>query len=501
MLRTPLRALASGGVFLGELFRQPWLLFIVILGPFLILLAYGLGARITRDFPRTIVVQPPAAAPTTLQVSPEALSAYLNVVDVTPDREAALARLRRGEVELVLELPGDPQAALARGEQARIRLATNEINPIATAFAQLYVESQIATLNRQAIARTATSARGAAESAQGDVERLATALERLDTAALADQQRRLTEVQTLLGQLDTSLATLEDVVRAAGPILGVGPGTPLTEVQLQRERVGRLRADVRAFEATLAQVPTGADATRLRQGVRELQGLLATLRATPPEVLAAPFLAELENVAPYQPSGAGYFVPGILALVLQHLGLTLAAVSLARDRRLGIFDLYRLAPASAGEVLVGKYMGLGLMIALIAVGIVLLVVWALGVPILAGLTWLAAALGVFLLATLALGFVLGLVTRSEDAAIQVAMLVLIASVAFGGLLAPQEQLTAPLRAVAQLLPVTHATVLLQAVLFRGYLLDPVAPTLLAVLGIVMLVLSFRLFRRELAERR
>jgi len=62
-------------------------------------------------------------------------------------------------------------------------------------------------------------------------------------------------------------------------------------------------------------------------------------------------------------------------------------------------------------------------------------------------------------------------TRSEETAIQLCMLVLIASVAFGGLLAPLEQLTPPLLAAAYLLPVTSGKVVLEAVMFRGYLLD------------------------------
>jgi len=187
--------------------------------------------------------------------------------------------------------------------------------------------------------------------------------------------------------------------------------------------------------------------------------------------------------------------------VLQHLALTLAAVSVARDRRLGIFDLYRLSPASGAEVLTGKYLGLGLMVAIVAAGVTALVLLALSVPVLAGLGWLVLALALFLLTALAMGFVLGMVTRTEEAAIQVAMMVLIASVALGGLLAPLEQLSPPLLAAAHLLPVTTGRVLLEAALFRGYLVDWVAPTVLAVLLLALLVLSYRLFLVELARRR
>jgi ABC-2 type transport system permease protein len=501
LLQRLLHVLAPADVFLGELFRQPWLLFIVILGPFLILLAYGLGARITRDFPRTIVVQPAAASGLTpLQLDPTELSAHLQVVDVTSDRTAALARLGRGEAELMLELPADPQAALARGEQARIRLATNEINPVANAFTTLYVESQIAALNRQVIARTAAQAQAAARSTQGDVERLSRALDGFDGASVADQRQRLAETAQLLTRADATLAQLEDAARAASNLFGGATATALAELRAQRERVTRLQADVRALEVQLGQLPSEAEMARLRQNVRVLQTNLTALLAAPPEVLAAPFGGSVENVAPYQPTGATYFVPGILALALQHLALTLAAVSMARDRRLGILDLYRLSPAAPAEILSGKYLGLGLLVGAVAAAVVALVLGALAMPLLAGLGWLAATLLAFIFAALGLGFLIGLVTRNEDAAIQVAMLVLIASVAFGGLLAPPENLALPLRLLAQILPVTQGTILLQAAFFRGYLLDPLAPTLLVGLLVVAVLLSYRLFARELARR-
>src|SRR5687768_4746923 len=276
MLSTPIRTTAPANVFIGELLRQPWLLLVVIFGPFLILLAFVLGARVYRDFPKTIVVQPPsvAGAPP-LQMSAENLQNFLTVVDVTTDREAALARLHRGEVKLVLELPADPQAALARGQQAQIRLTTNEIDPLANSFFTLFVESQVAEVNRQAIARVATEVRGSADRIQGDVDRVARALDGLDTQSAAEQRRRLAEATTLLTQLDTTLGQLESLARGSSTLFGTAP---LAEVRAQRERVQRMQADVRQIEGQLAMVPTPAETARLRQDVGQLQTLLGQLR-------------------------------------------------------------------------------------------------------------------------------------------------------------------------------------------------------------------------------
>jgi ABC-2 type transport system permease protein len=506
MLGTPIRTTAPANVFLGELLRQPWLLCIVIFGPFLILLAFVLGARVYRDFPTTIVVQPPDASQNApLQMGAQNLDNFLNVVDTTTDRDAALERLRRGAVKLVLELPPDPQAAHARGEQAPIRLTTNEIDPLANSFFTLFVEAQIAELNRQAIAQVIGQARGSAADVQGQVTRLQQALDGIENGSVDDQRRRLREAATMITQLDATLAQVEQVAQVTG-LLGAGPGSPLAELRDQRQRLRGFYTDVQQVDQQLNAVPNPAEAARLRQQLTQVQTLLNQLQSTNPDVLSAPFYPVVQNVAPYQPEGTSYFLPGILALILQHLAVTLAAVSIARDRRLGVLDLYRLSPASAAEVLVGKYLGLSLMVALIATAVTTLAIWALGVPVLAGLGWLVAVLFVFLMAALALGFVIGLLTRSEEAAIQIAMLLLIASVAFGGLLAPLDQLTKPMLIVAYLLPVTTGRLLLETVMFRGAPIDWaqvhwMPPATLAGLLLVMLVLSFRLFAAELARRR
>jgi ABC-2 type transport system permease protein len=495
MLSRPIRATAPASVFLGELFRQPWMLFIVILGPFLILLVFVLGARVYRDFPPTIVVQPPnAVGSDALQMGAKSLDNFLNVVDVTPDRDAALARLHRGEVQLVVELPADPQAAITRGQQARVNISTNEIDPLANSFIQLFVESQIAELNRQAIERAVSEGRDASGRLEGDVDRLARTLDNLAAVPATERRQQLADANTLLDQIDAGLAQIEPVVRT------VATGQQAAQLQEQRQRVTRLREDVRRLDSDLAQAPSAEEAARMRADLGQLQQLLRQVRTADPALLSAPFGAQITNVAPYVPSGTSYFLPGILALVLQHLALTLAAVSIARDRRLGVIDIYRLSPASAGEVMFGKYLGLAVMVVLIMIAITLLALTALQLPVLGGMVWLIAVLLAFLLAGLGMGFVVGLLTNNEDAAIQLAMLLLIASVAFGGLLAPLEQLSPPLRVVAYALPVTSGKILLEAVMFRGYLVDWVAPAVLGLLLVVMLVLSFRLFAAEMARR-
>ena len=94
----------------------------------------------------------------------------------------------------------------------------------------------------------------------------------------------------------------------------------------------------------------------------------------PPEVIAAPTRAEVVNIAPTVPTVVGFFGPAVLALILQHMAVTLIALSVVRERTSGVIELFRMSPVSAWEVVAGKILGFGVLCAAIAsVSLVLLV--------------------------------------------------------------------------------------------------------------------------------
>ncbi len=104
--------------------------------------------------------------------------------------------------------------------------------------------------------------------------------------------------------------------------------------------------------------------------------------AIPPAVVAAPTRAEVVNEAPSQPGVVAFFGPAVLALILQHLAVTLVALSLVRERTSGVIELFRIAPVSPAEVLGGKVMAFGLLGGAIAALTIALLVAGFGVPML-----------------------------------------------------------------------------------------------------------------------
>ena len=217
--------------------------------------------------------------------------------------------------------------------------------------------------------------------------------------------------------------------------------------------------------------------------------------AIPPEVIAAPTRAEIRNVAPSTPHVISYFAPAVLALILQHLAVTLVAMSLVRERTSGMFELFRIAPVSAAEVLTGKVLAFGLIGGVIATTTVALLVLGLGVPMVGQVAFVALAIALLLLASLGVGLLIAVVSDSERQAVQLSLLVLLAAVFVSGFVLPITEFSDPVRAIAYTMPVTHGIRLLQDFMLRGGTNQAWEFLALGVIAIVTLVLAWMLLRR------
>lgn len=242
----------------------------------------------------------------------------------------------------------------------------------------------------------------------------------------------------------------------------------------------------------------------IRRAAAEGQGYAiaageALAAAIPPDVIAAPTRAQIVNIAPSTPNVIAYFAPAVLALILQHLAVTLVAMSLVRERTSGLMEIFRIAPVSTAEILGGKLLAFGLIGGVIAALTVGLLVLGLGVPILAHVGILALAIGLLLLASIGLGLLIAVVSDSERQAVQLSLLVLLASVFFSGFVLPITEFTTPVRAVAYTLPVTHGIRLLQDLMLRGTTNHAWEYLALAVIAVVTFVLAWALLRRGMTR--
>ena len=91
------------------------------------------------------------------------------------------------------------------------------------------------------------------------------------------------------------------------------------------------------------------------------------------------------------------------------------------------------------------------------------------------------------------------ISDSERQAVQLSLLVLLASVFFSGFVLSIDQFTPFVRGLAYLLPVTHGIRLIQDVMLRGQITEAWQVGALAGIAAVTLVASWLLLRRGMTK--
>jgi ABC-2 type transport system permease protein len=216
-----------------------------------------------------------------------------------------------------------------------------------------------------------------------------------------------------------------------------------------------------------------------------------------PDLVAAPTEARVSNIAPSSPGPVAYFGPAVLALILQHVAITLIALSLVRERTSGLMDLFRVAPVSPAELMAGKLAAYGLIGGAIATLTVTLLVQAFGVPFLGDPIVLVGAIGALTVASLGVGLVVAVVSDSERQVVQLSLLLLLASVFFSGFVLSVQEFEPFLQVLASALPVTHGIRLIGDVMLRGGQTDVTSWIALLAITAVTVIGSWVLLRRSM----
>ena len=122
----------------------------------------------------------------------------------------------------------------------------------------------------------------------------------------------------------------------------------------------------------------------------------------------------------------------MLALVLQHLCITLVALSLIRERTSGILELYRVGPTSAWEIVTAKIVSYLVIGGVIAGASFLFILFALQEPFLGPPASVLTVIVMLLVSSIGIGLLVAVLSDSERMAVQASLLFLLASIFFSG---------------------------------------------------------------------
>jgi ABC-2 type transport system permease protein len=139
-----IRSSAFIGKELAEVLRQTRLILTLVLGPFLIMLLFGVGYRNEARPLRTIfVVGENQAFRQQVEEYAGSLGPQLIYEGVTDDQNSALNRLARGQVDLVCVVPDNAYELIRNSQQATFTLYHNEIDPYQVSYVEYFGQAYI----------------------------------------------------------------------------------------------------------------------------------------------------------------------------------------------------------------------------------------------------------------------------------------------------------------------------------------------------------------------
>ena len=267
------------------------------------------------------------------------------------------------------------------------------------------------------------------------------------------------------------------------------------------DSLAMLEAKVAALQSTLA----GADIAAARQQLADIKQTMTTVHnnfdavtTVEADVLVRPFTSQVETAGGGISNISDFDAPAAVVLLVQQFGVAFGALTFVRERALGTVEMYQAAPVSPGPCCSGstsatsssavrsrrcssnwwccssvcRWKGAPAAVAVLVLGLVLL-------------------------GSIGLGFVISLVSRNDTQAVQYAMIVLLASLFFSGFFLATERLAYPAHIISWLLPATFGISLLRDVMLRGIDPDPGTLGALAAYAAVVVVLSYVGTRRLL----
>jgi ABC-2 type transport system permease protein len=221
---------------------------------------------------------------------------------------------------------------------------------------------------------------------------------------------------------------------------------------------------------------------------RDLTGPLA------PRAAAAPF--EVVVHPRYNPESISAYniVPGLLGVVLTMTLVMMTALGMTRELERGTMESLLATPVQPLEVMIGKlmpYVGIGL----IQTAVILTLAKLLfDVPFQGG--WLALGAGVllFIVGSLALGFLISTVARSQLQAMQMSVFYLLPSILLSGFMFPFRGMPDWAQAIGSAIPVTHFLRVVRGSLLKGLGVAESWPSLMALVIFVLVVTSLAMAR-------
>lgn len=189
--------------------------------------------------------------------------------------------------------------------------------------------------------------------------------------------------------------------------------------------------------------------------------LAARAQGPPPFNVVSHLLYNPESVTQYN------IVPGLLAVILTMTMVLMTCLALTRERERGTYENLLAMPATPLEIMIGKIAPNILVGAVQSAIVLLLAKFVFNVPMIGSLGLLAAALVIYIIANLAVGYTFSTVAQNQLQAMQMTMFFLLPAILLSGFAFPFMGMPQWARWIGEVLPATHFLRIVRGILLKN----------------------------------
>lgn len=221
----------------------------------------------------------------------------------------------------------------------------------------------------------------------------------------------------------------------------------------------------------------------------DLKGPLAARVQSPPPFNTVTHLL-------YNPESSSQYsiVPGLLAIILTMTMVLMTCLALTRERERGTYENLLAMPATPIEIMIGKISPNVIVGAVQSTIILLAAKFVFAVPMAGSLWLLAAALAVYVVANLAVGYTFSTLADNQLQAMQMTMFFLLPSIMLSGFAFPFSGMPHWAQMIGEALPATHFLRIIRGILLKDNGFAEIWPNLWPLMAFVLAAGGIALFR-------
>jgi ABC-2 type transport system permease protein len=216
-----------------------------------------------------------------------------------------------------------------------------------------------------------------------------------------------------------------------------------------------------------------------------------------------PYQITTETRMLYNPElkGAPNFVPGVMALVLMLVCVMMTSISIVREKEMGTMEILLVSPFRPLLVLFSKAIPYLLVSFVNLIVILLLSVFALGLPVNGSIILLLSVSTLFIITALSLGLLISTVTASQQTAMLLSLMgMMLPTMIFSGFMFPIENMPVPLQVLSNVVPAKWYYIIVKSVMIKGVGFTNIWKETLILFGmtVFLFLLSLKNFKTRLA---